>query len=426
MLPAVGEKVEGVVVYLDSQTGRARVSSCVGNVACVHYEHETSSIVEGYDLQVLNSVPWVTDDVPVYYMPRNATLRESLLNPLGVVPYIFIPTRHLVRIVGDDVQQPFDGSVMDQLLNRFYRNAPYGWLVLHHQPVDTSTLSEPVDVQGKTMRIKKRGNTIRTRRVVGQVVDFGRDADGVAKLVCYALSTTLQGLDMKLVGGPFHEVQSAHPDVTLFKLAFHDVHDAYDAPALGPPTYVNVLRHLVVDTLQRFRVKTVKYENENKAEAFFYGFTEDGFHFARNGRMALNTEVPTIPRADPTAPGAELRSLFSNHAWLNLCPTRAGQAHNTRRGYVIYGRVITRDAAGQTTLQWCCPPPGMDLLRVYLATQGNSPIFRALNDMEVLAKLKDKNGDDTVASDLFTGLIDPQASNASIDYIKKELMWGLQ
>lgn len=418
---SLGAKVEGVVVYLDPQTNTSRVASCVGLVACSHYEHDASAIVIGYDVQVLNSVPWITDDLPVYYLPRNADLCASLNNPLRVVPYVFLPTRHVVRLISDMVE--FQGSPMDLILNRFFRYAPYGWLVLHYQEV--TCLSEPINVDGKPMRVKRRDRrAMRVRRVVGEVVDFGQDADGVAKLVCRVpvhlqSPSYFDGLDIKVAGGPFQEVALTYPGETLFKMAFTDVHDAYDQNTMGPQTYRAVLRHIVVNTLNRYRVKTVKYDNN-----FFYGFTEDGYHFAKNGRVAMNTAVPPLSVPDAKNAQYEYRKTTTNDSWLNLSDQHPKDAGTVRRGYIIYGRVVEKPDTGQMTLQWCCPPPGMDLLRVYLATEGKSPIFRTLSDEDILLKLKDNDGNDTLASDLFRGLIDAQVSNPAVDYVKRELLWA--
>jgi hypothetical protein len=85
---------------------------------------------------------------------------------------------------------------------------------------------------------------------------------------------------------------------------------------------------------------------------------------------------------------------------------------------------VERPEHGKTTLEWCTPPHGLDLLRVYLITDGQSPIFRNMTSQELMGKLRDKDGQDTLASKLYQGLIEPEeANNDAVEYIKRELIW---
>ena len=64
------------------------------------------------------------------------------------------------------------------------------------------------------------------------------------------------------------------------------------------------------------------------------------------------------------------------------------------------------------------------MLRVFLATNGQSPIFRNLSVDDILGKLRDRDGKDTLASKLFLGVIDPiNASNDAVDFCRRELVW---
>lgn len=464
-----GDRVEFVVVYVDPATGNTRVVPGAGDILFAHSEpvylrdpafaatmqgqyamhvpppntdpvrQHPSSVpthaypgqeqyrVYGYDVRLLSPLPWTTLDLPPYYYPRTSiTLDNSVADP---VTHIFVPVRHVVRQTADWHAAP----TMDAMLNRFYRRAPYGYAVLFHQPVPHEE-GEANHVDGNELarvnevlqRIHDGQSAERTRRVVGEVVDFGVDYDGVPKLVCRAQAPT-DGriLDHYMFHSPFAEVGYMHANEVLYKLPYYWIHDAYDLVTLGPQTYLSVLRYVLCNTLERFRVKTLKYSSEEPG-AFYYGFTEDGVHFAKNGRQVLATEIPSPAVYHEED---ETRNTLVNHRWLNMrarLPSDEPFAA-VKRGYIIYGRLIVREETGQTTLEWCTPPPGLDLLRVYVATEGRSSIFRKLNMMEIYEKLKDRDGNTTLASRLFEGIMCPEeVPNDAIAYVQKELMWAAE
>lgn len=326
----------------------------------------------------------------------------------------------------------------------------------------------------------KSGKIIQSRRIVGEVVDFGVDVDGRVHVIIVQLNFLASlnpKLDKYLFLGPFAEVARRYAHTTLYKLPYSSIHDAYDRVTLGEQTYFNVLKHLICDTLQRFRVKTVKIEssaglydpkapkgakeakgsknkkNRGKRHNFYYGFTEEGYHFSKSGRRIYTTQITPEMRSLKTSnrDGYEMRQSFDNGKWLNLGPyvteitmddtNAASKSDNksdnnmVKKGYIIYGRLLQMGEMGQQgdnsslkvkkvemTLEWCTPSLGMDLLRVYLATNGQSPVFRNLSKQEILQKLYNHKGMETLASKLFMGIINPNTQNDAINYVRQELM----
>lgn len=439
--------------------------------------YPTEHCATGFDIQLHgSSVPWTCYDMPEYYHPRSDQSMQSLIDTRAeaTVTCLYVPMRHVIRNVTDTCTVAL--TAMEGVLNRFFRRSPIGWVVLFHEPqlgTDATCPSEHAipaalselfqfDYENETPPTRgKRPSkataaaaaatkthalaTIRTRRVIGQVVDFGVDFDGVLKLICRSVNMSSQStLDYYMFNGPFSEVAYVYPNDILYKLPYDWIHDAYDEATLGPQTYFSVLKHIICDTLERFRIKTIKCstaattttttsssssqtDTAATVPTFYYGFTEDGMHFAKNGRMVLESAIPAASTVDPLDPTCEIRQHVYNYRWLNL--RGATQYETTRfsvikRGYIIYGRVAVRKETGQTTLEWCTPPPGMDLLRVYLATEGKSTIFRKLTQPEVFAKFKDHDGNPTLASKLFERIIDPTARNDAIDYVLRELVWS--
>jgi hypothetical protein len=333
---------------------------------------------------------------------------------------------------------------MNTVLNRFFRRAPYGWLVLYNEP-HLDMLDKTVDINQATSNCLEQFyladkesaliESITTRRVVGEVVEFGLDYDNQLKLIIKLSSPHAPPrLDNFLFHGNFAETGRTHAsEAGLYKLPYRWIHDAYDHVNNGEQNYYNVLRHILCDTLLRYRVKTVKVvqkkdNNTTKQSPFYFGFTEDGFHFAKTTRRVLSTEIYPEMFPDDKHDGYQVCHTFQTQRWLNLrLAARDERIHTiVKRGYIIYGRVIRRDAAqaaGKTTLEWCTPSPGIDLLRVFLATNGQSPIFKNLENADILNKMKDRDGNDTIASQLFLGLIDPEARNVAIDYVKNVLVW---
>jgi len=452
----VGNRVEFVLVYMDPRTGVLRLILGVGDVMEAHTEsvgpseNPTSPLyisrasaqfpfaersppalasdhgpasgvtvdqirVTGFDIKVLTVIPWTTEDVPQYYQPKT-------LPNFHNVNHLYVPVRHVMRRV-DQVS-----NNTNMIMSRFFRRAPYGWLVLYNEPVTAAGDPDEVD-QALEQFYADRKSRITTRRVVGNVVDFGVDHDGVLKVVMSPVkAANAPKLDDYLFHGAFAEVARANSEEGhLYKLPYHWIHDAYDQAHLGEKSYYSMLKHVLCDTLSRFRVKTVKFQQNPKTKkTFYFGFTEEGFHFAKNGRHVLATEITNRMRSKPAEPeGYETRHTFDTHTWLNLREARPNeQIHSTvKRGYIIYGRLVERQDKGQTTLHWCTPSHGLDLLRVYLVTNGQSKIFRSLSNDELLEKLKDKDGNATLASKLFQGLVDPAAENEAINYIKQELLW---
>jgi len=457
----VGDRVEFVMVYMDSKTGVFRLILGVGDVIEAHAEsvapcenpaspiyispdsaqfpfaqiapgplYDTDEArekiidqirVTGFDINVLTIIPWTVEDVPQYYQPRSLIYDNVQTVNLR---HLYVPARHVMQKVEES---NYNTSM---IMSRFFRRAPYGWLVLYNEPkIDTTSPHEIDQVLNEFYSSQKR--EITTRRVVGYVVDFGVDYDGVLKVVVSTTGPVMPPplLDNFLFHGAFAEVgrnNSEQPQ--LYKLPYHWIHDAYDESHLGEKTYFSVLKHILCDTLFRFRVKTVKFQQDPKTKkTFYFGFTEEGFHFAKNGRRVLNTEITPDMMSTPVEDhqGYEIRRTFDSHKWLNLGHATANEEIHTtvKRGYIIYGRLVERHDKGQTTLHWCTPTHGLDLLRVYLITNGQSKIFHNLSHEELLKKLRDKDGNDTLASKLFMGIVDPDAQNEAVNYVKQELLW---
>jgi hypothetical protein len=475
----LNQQVEFIIVFENFKTKYAQIKVCTGEIQAIHREPTLElgtdfvkslqgqmfknmgvgiplSRVIGYDIQTSSPLPWENGEIPLYYVVRGS---KGAPVPLS----LYIPRRHVIRGVTE-------GASLDEniglILNTFFRRAPYGWLVLHNahhepKPLDTSIYGgggggggggdnqvflERGEVVGEgSHKILRRPQQLsrKTRRLVGEVVDFGVDYDGVIKVVCRLANTVnnddggkektsndaimlshLDHLDTQLFHGSFAEVAKRYSSEHLFKLPYTAIHGAFDQVTLGPQTYYSVVKHLICDKLQRFRVKVVKVKgapsapleplqlkDSKKKDNFYYGFTQDGFHFSATGYRTLNLEIPPISAEDSVPLGA----LRVKGPYGTPCP------FPVRRGYVIYGRII-ECGNGRTTLEWCNPPYGVDLLRVYLATEGNSPIFQGLSTSEILEKMKN-NGEETIASKLFLGLIDLNARNDAIDYVYKELIW---
>ncbi len=406
--------VECILVFQNLKTNCAQIQIGAGEITVIHREavldvsidlnYDAAGVgglrgrpapplplsrVIGYDLKMISPLPWEPSEIPPYYRSPNQEV-------------IFVPRRHVIRVVTKDA--PLNESV-GLLLNSFFRRAPYGWLVLHHE---ASLEDTPHEVKGKILQRKSR----RTRRVVGEVVDFGMDYDGVPKLVCRNMTHFTPNLESQFHHGSFSEVAQRYPNENLFKLPYTWVHDVFDQVTLGPQTYYSVVKHLICDKLQRFRVKTVKESND-----FYYGFTQDGFHFSKARRRILDVNIPPLPIADEEP--WEIRKSLDAHHWFQMVP--GNDDRPVRRGYIIYGRIVECEN-GRTTLEWCNPPAGVDLLRVYLATEGNSAIFQGLSTNDILEKMRDK-GEETIASKLFLGLVDLNAQNDAIEYVYNQLLW---
>lgn len=433
--------------------------------------------VVGYDVQLISPIPWSINDVPAYYYPNVVEYRACMFNGYdGSVNIIYVPARHVIRDANDD--SSLSMFAMDATLNKFYRRAPYKWVVLYNE-AESVSLEEAKDVQNavkqffafnydddnsssqeadkekheeKPQKQEKKPKKFKTRRVVGEVVDFGVDYDNVPKLIVSLRNAHKEKpkLDDYLFHGPFAEVARRNCDLHLYKLPYAWVHDAFDELTLGRQTYVSVLKHILCDTLQRFRIKTIKFPEPEKGSSdettteeskspesqekskrknsgiFYYGFTEDGYHFSKNNRHVLSTDIPELSEKQNYNDEYETRSTLFNNQWLNMRRPNPDEKvdFTIRRGYIIYGRIVEKHDRGQVTLDWCTPAPGIDLLRVYLATNGKSPIFKKLSKEEIREKLLDKNGNDTLASKLFDGIIDHNASNDAISYVRNELMWA--
>lgn len=490
------------IEYVDSVQGRAHAHAPPPYLLDPSVAGDMRVI--GYDVVLSSPLPWDFSSIPPYYLPRGIGPSHPLhpLNPHNVLCAtglsLYIPYRHVIC----SSVAPESYTQMSMILNWFQLRAPYGWLVLYHacvpavaSPSSSTTTETNVSDSSETSPGQDRNGTEKvlaqvtilkrappltdsrkptnqsatkeqkTRRIIGEVVDFGIDYDGSMQLICRpphshaAKGVREVGLDTYMFHGAFGEVARTYCHDMLFKLPYALIHDAYDVPLLGPMTYASVLKHLVCDTLQRFRVKTVKHTlsslvlsvgrqkvpgteakevdssvstvegsekvgevSSNMADGssgtvevssdtvegkrrhaprgrgpvklslqesgndFYYGFTECGFHFAKTNRRILETAIPKSARPHPEDPECELRDLFFHHKWLNLAlfgPRSAKfKGRNTprasrpsegdlgpdvvRRGYIIYGRIREGDAEGKSTLDWCTPPPGFDLLRVYL------------------------------------------------------------
>lgn len=346
--------------------------------------------------------------VPAYYYPQTVELRSCMFNPYdGAVSIVFVPTRHILGKVNDENVSTKKNI---ECLNRFYGKAPYNWLVLHKH---------------------KKGDEVCD--VVCEVIDFGVDYDNQMKLVVTLRNRALPFLskddadqncfDNYLFHGAFAEVARRHSNLELYKIPFSAIDDIYDEQTLGKQTYLSVLKHHVCDKMSRFRVKTIKLviqpeedqddKQTNKKKPFFYGFTDEGYHFSKTNRMVLNLDFD---------------DLTNEYQWLGLRKAKENERNDyiVKKSFVIYGRVIFNENTGQKTLEWCSPPPGFDLLRVYLATNGKSPIFKQLSQEDILKKMKDKDGNETLASQLFAGIIDRNATNKAIEFVKKNLIWSKQ
>lgn len=327
--------------------------------------------VIGYDIQVVSTVVWENNQIPFYYHPQTVEFLPLMFNYNdGSVCYMFIPRRHVLRMVTDVSPQTM--KQVEMVCNMFCGKAPYHWLVQTHEKQQC------------------------------EVLDFGVDFDGVAKLIVATRGSTkvLPECDQYLFHGSFAEVARRHYDTTLYKLPYSSVKSVYDEPSLGPQTYTSVLKQLICGLFNRYRVKTVKFPD--KEGTFYYGFTECGMHFSKTGNRVLNTAV-------------------LDESWLSMM--KPVDEKTVRRGYVIYGRVVDKNDGNQT-LEWVSPDTGLDLLRVYLATNGKSPIFKKLTKDEIIKKMKNKDGSETVASKLFAGIIDLFASNDVIEYVKQNYLWA--
>lgn len=480
----VGQQVDFVVVVMDSITGVMRLETLQGEIVFVHAEPVTArglnpkspqgilaaSIrppailsqggfgreslsatgnlgqmrVTGFEIALISVAPWPLDSVPEYYRPRFTAHQQAVC--------LCVPVRHVIQRSGEGAQ----GGNLERVQNQFFQRAPYGWNVLFHEPIEFT------DRQNNSTRdeiLDSRRRRWITRRITGQAVDFGVDHDNELKLIVnVAPNPEHLGppmLDQFLFHGAFAEVARANSEkATLFKLPYRWVHDAYDPVHLGQQTYQSVLTHLLCDTLGRFRIKTLKYpksaspdkdQSGSDQNGFYYGFTEEGLHFARSNRCFFNATTPSPrPLKETVPPGYEERSFLYTGWWLNLGKLCYGggsnggkgqhqkghyrkecnQPNHLKRGYIIYGRVLNRPDKNQTTLEWCTPPPGLDLLRVYLATNGRSPIFHNMSEQELMDRLKDKDGRPTLASDLYCGLVDPGCSNPAADFVRRELIWS--
>lgn len=438
--------------------------------------------VTGFDISLTSISCWSPDEVPEYYLPRSELAKNNFVNPtIGAVSHLYIPARHVIRHISDHSQLALDN--MENILFRFFRRAPYGWHVLFNEPLLSNSTghSENTTPPATSQSIgnilenfysvdrQRDENVIAggiiTRRIVGEVVDFGLDYDNQLKVVIkliHPLPCSDSGpsgplLDNFLFHGPFAETARYNClESRLYKLPYRWIHDAYDPVHNGEQNYFNVLKHILCDTLSRYRVNAINIRPQNvqgnprkggkrmeirgrgDGRPFYFGFTEDGFHFSKTNRRVLSTEIEPFMMYSPCQSedvtkchygpeGYEVRQTFQTQRWLNLRPAlRNEQARlhtHVKRGYIIYGRVLERSDTGQTTLEWCTPTPGLDLLRVYLVTNGQSPIFRNLGPDEILNKMKDREGNDTLASQLFLGLIDPTARNTAIDYVRRVLVW---
>lgn len=492
----LGDLVEFIVVTMDPRNGVARVQPGVGEIVEVHTEsvapceHPSSPLyinresaqfpmaaqpppsvaipaaatitpavaaqavasgtaqirVTGFDLRLTSILCWAPKDVPNYYIPKSDFAQKNMINMAGGVAFLYVPARHVIRNFHNHTPVAYEN--VHNVLNYFFRRAPYGWNVLYNEPFiseeelaslgnDDGAIKQHTDQLLEDFCKKEKGAVIKTQRIIGEVLEFGIDYNGELNVIINAAAADSNQppprLDNYLFHGPFAETGRVHSDkLHLYKLPYRWIHDAYDAVHNGEQNYYNVLKHILCDTLLRYRVKTVKVlaseegDNKRKQKSFYFGFTEDGFHFAKNNRHVLATEITRDMRSSQVADGPyEIRHSFQNQKWLNLRAARPGEdIHTTvKRGYIIYGRVVHRADKGQTTLEWCTPTPGLDLLRVYLVTNGQSPIFRNLDNAQILEKMKDRHGDETLASQLFAGLIDPEVRNAAIDYIRRELIW---
>jgi hypothetical protein len=419
--------------------------------------------------------------------------------PDGSVAIIYVPARHVISDTQSD-----DFSTSFAIVEKFYKRAPYKWLVLYNEPkvqaetetdkadkkffsyeyedrsscleqtssnnnnnnADSPQVIEEHEKQEEQEKEKQQKDKKLTRRVVGEVVDFGVDYDNVPKLIVALRSFHKDApkLDAYLFHGPFAEVARRNCDLQLYKLPYVNVHDAFDELTLGRQTYVSVLKHILCDTLQRYRIKTIKFPEQQQSSSasstsastsasesqspeseaktkrpspkengknkegggiFYYGFTEDGLHFSKTNRHVYNVAIPPLSKPSGEDDEYEERASLFNNQWLNMRKAFPDERvdYTIRRGYVIYGRPVEK-VAGQTTLEWCTPAPGIDLLRVYLATNGKSSIFKNKTKEEIKQKLCDKNGNETLASQLFAGIVDNHASNEAITYVRKELMWA--
>ena len=492
----VGDRIDCIIAYFDEKINTTRVHPCSGEILQVLIDAAYSSgdqvlyQVTGYNVHLVTDTPWGFENMPPYHFPRG-----QIANTIGQHNVIFVPLRFVIRKTME--QGSAYNYNMDLALNRFFRRTPCGWVILYHEPQEvmkqaalggcvideltksfeklwemdyadeTSTTNKMVrqknQPKDRRISILKRGDPLPcndqgttsqflTRRVVAEVLDFGVDEDGVIKVICRCVKPMSPPpcADYALYPGPFSEVSQYYAESDgLFKLPFIYIHDAYDQLSYGPPTFHSVVKHIVCDTLQRFRIKTVKYvkegddqgdeeknqgdkekdqdeKNQDNRDGFYYGFTEDGYHFSKTSRMELDTQSLFLSTPDLFDPQYEARQKFAIHNWLNLRSIQDEDGlHYIKRGYIIYGRVVSRSKTGKTTLEWCTPPPGLDLLRVYLATDGKSHIFKNISIDQVREKLKTKEGEETVASKLFEGILDPvNATNDVIEYVKRELMWA--
>lgn len=203
------------------------------------------------------------------------------------------------------------------------------------------------------------------KTVAGRIVEFGLDRDNLLKAVITVSEKT--DLDCKFEGGYFSHVPLvingtlgvAYP---LYKLQFAQICNMWDERRLGEMNYYNVLKHVVCDNWKRYRIQTIKRPTplspppgkKGPDPNFFFGFTEDGFHFARQGYRRLQTAFPG-EEDDPSE-------------WMSLELDPSIEEPFIKRGFIIYGREVVRPGK-KTTLEWCLPPPGFDLLRVFLATR---------------------------------------------------------
>ena len=82
-------------------------------------------------------------------------------------------------------------------------------MVLYHEPTAPEKSSN--EKSGKRQKSKRRGKgprTLTTRRVVGEVVDFGVDSDNELKLIVSLVSSKTVPLRLEVCGlqGPFTQV----------------------------------------------------------------------------------------------------------------------------------------------------------------------------------------------------------------------------